>query len=135
MFLHFWPCFSGTKVFLSTASLMPGFYCWLSSTGGSPLEALSPLRPPCFPLFPNRAAEALGAHTLQWHRLERDQAAAALHQGTEFRAEGQKVSPMVLLPRGRLHRIANGAEQGKRGEAKSLKPCLHLLTCTALGIN
>lgn len=126
------------KVLLSTTSLMPGFYRWLLNTGGTPLEALSPLKSPCFPLILNGAAEALVAHTLQWHRLEREPAAAALHQGTEAGAEGQKVGPMVLLPHEGLHplhHIANGTEQNTRGEAKPLKPCLHLLTSTAPGIH
>lgn len=138
MFLHFWPCFSGTKVFLSTTSLMPGFYRCLLNTEGTPLEALSPLKSRCFPLILSRAAEALVAHTPQWHRLERDQTAAALHQSTGAGAEGQKVLPIMLFPHERLHplyHIANGTEKSTRGEAKSLKPCLHLLTSTALGIN
>lgn len=138
MFLHFWPCFSGTKVFLSTTSLMPGFYRCLLNTGGTPLEALSPLKSRCFPLILSRAAEALVAHTPQWHRLERDQAAAALHQSIGAGAEGQKVLPIMLLPHERLHRCTTSPtaqSKARGGQAKSLKPCLHLLTSTALGIN
>lgn len=104
---------------------MPGFYRCLLNTGGTALEALSLLKSRCFPLILSRAAEALVAHIPQWHRLERDQAAAALHQSTGAGAEGQKVLPIMLLimllPHERLpplYHIANGTEQSARGAGK-----------------
>lgn len=110
MFLHFWPCFSGTKVFLSTTSLMPGFYRWLLNTGGTPLEALSLLKSPCFPLILNRAAEALLAHTFQWHRLQRDQAPG--HRSQSRRAESLPhcASPSWEAAPAALHRQRHGAK-------------------------
>lgn len=96
MFLHFWPRFSGTKVFLSTTSLMPGFYRWLLNTGGTPQEALPQLKSPRFPLSLTRAAEALMAHAPPWHEPARDRAAAALHQATAAARSSPFWSPSRL---------------------------------------
>lgn len=137
MFLHFWPCFSGTKVFLSTTSLMPGFYRWLLNTAGSPLEALSPLKPPCCPLIPYRAAEALVAHTLQWHRLERDRQLLLCTRAQKSEQNRKSAPSCFSAMGGCTHCTASSTVRSKSawGKAKSLKPCLHVLTLVALGIN
>jgi len=143
MFLHFRPRFSGTEVFLSTTSLMSGFYPWLLNTGGPAQEALSPLKSPLSSLSLTRAAGASIAHGPPWPKLARDQAAAALHQGTGARAERRRAgscrAPLHVsssqeavptLPHSQRH---GGKQDG--GEAKLLKPCLCLLASIALCIN
>lgn len=137
MFLHFWPRFSGTKVFLSTASLMPGFYRWLLNTGGTPQEALPQLKSPRFPLRLTRAAEPLMAHAPPWHEPARDRAAAAppVHGGRPLSTVLVPITPLPRESLRPLHRVAEGKapSNASQREAKSFKPCLHLLASIALG--
>lgn len=121
MFLHFWPRFSGTKVFLSTTSLMPGFYPWLLHTGGSPAAQI-----PMLPSHPYPSSGGFGSpHTPV---AQAGEGPGSCCSSPGHRSRGRKAkrgqllcSPITPVPRERLHpphRVSKGTEQSKPGGGK-----------------